>query len=98
MVTVSGDGKNTNVVGAPNPTDGTVDYKVSLSNTVTLGSAAGKQVSLNGTTGVIKAGNQATIDGSAGTASIGNLSLGTVAANTLTLKDKYGKDTTKKAD
>lgn len=98
MVTVSGDGKNTNVVGAPNPTDGTVDYKVSLSNTVTLGSAAGKQVSLNGTTGVIKAGNQATIDGSAGTASIGNLSLGTVAANTLTLKDKDGKDTTKKAD
>lgn len=98
MVTVSGDGKNTNVVGAPNPTDGTVDYKVSLSNTVTLGSAAGKQVSLNGTTGVIKAGNQVTIDGSAGTASIGNLSLGTVAADTLTLKDKDGKDTTKKAE
>lgn len=91
MVTVSGDGKNTNVVGAPNPTDGTVDYKVSLSNTVTLGSAAGKQVSLNGTTGVIKAGNQATIDGSAGTASIGNLSLGTVAANTLTLRIKMAK-------
>lgn len=98
MVTVSGDGKNTNVVGAPNPTDGTVDYKVSLNDTVTLGSAAGKQVSLNGTTGVIKAGNQVTIDGSAGTASIGNLSLGTVAADTLTLKDKDGKDTTKKAE
>ncbi|WP_444707140.1 ESPR-type extended signal peptide-containing protein [Megasphaera elsdenii] len=98
MVTVSGDGKNTKVVGTPNPTDGTVDYKVSLNDTVTLGSDAGKQVSLNGTTGVIKAGNQATIDGSAGTASIGNLSLGTVAANTLTLKDKDGKDTTQKAD
>ncbi|WP_302166195.1 ESPR-type extended signal peptide-containing protein [Mitsuokella multacida] len=98
MVTVSGDDKNTNVVGAPNPTDGTVDYKVSLNDTVTLGSAAGKQVSLNGTTGVIKAGNQVTIDGSAGTASIGNLSLGTVAADTLTLKDKDGKDTTKKAE
>lgn len=98
MVTVSGDNKNTKVVGTPNTTDGTVDYKVSLNDTVTLGNDAGKQVSLNGTTGVIKAGNQATIDGSAGTASIGNLSLGTVAANTLTLKGKDGKDTTKKAD
>lgn len=98
MVTVSGDDKNTKVVGTPNPTDGTVDYKVSLNDTVTLGSAAGKQVSLNGTTGVIKAGKQVTIDGSAGTASIGNLSLGTVAADTLTLKDKDGKYTTKKAE
>ena len=97
-VTVSGDNKNTQVVGTPNTTDGTVDYKISLNDTVTLGNDAGKQVSLNGTTGVIKAGNQATIDGSAGTASIGKLSLGTVAANTLTLKDKDGKDTTKKAD
>ena len=97
-VTVSGDNKNTQVVGTPNTTDGTVDYKVSLNDTVTLGNDAGKQVSLNGTTGVIKAGNQATIDGSAGTASIGKLSLGTVAANTLTLKDKDGKDTAKKAD
>ena len=97
MVTVSGDDKNTKVVGTPNTTDGTVDYKVSLNDTVTLGSNAGKKISLNGTTGVIKAGNQVTIDGSAGTASIGNLSLGTVAADTLTLKDKDGKDTTKKA-
>lgn len=97
-VTVSGDNKNTKVVGTPNTTDGTVDYKVSLNDTVTLGSDAGTQVFLNGKTGVIKAGNQATIDGSAGTASIGNLSLGTVAANTLTLKDKDGRDTTQKAD
>ena len=97
MVTVSGDDKNTKVVGTPNTTDVTVDYKVSLNDTVTLGSDAGKKISLNGTTGVIKAGNQVTIDGSAGTASIGNLSLGTVAADTLTLKDKDGKDTTKKA-
>ena len=97
-VTVSGDNKNTKVVGTPNTTDGTVDYKVSLNDTVTLGSDAGTQVSLNGKTGVIKAGNQATIDGSAGTAYIGNLSLGTVAANTLTLKDKDGRDTTQKAD
>jgi len=96
-VTVSGDNKNTKVDKTAN-TDGTVDYKVSLNDSVTLGSDAGTQVSLNGTTGVIKAGNQATIDGSAGTASIGNLSLGTVAANTLTLKDKDGKDTTQKAD
>ena len=98
MVTISGDDKNTKVVGTPNTTDGTVDYKVSLNDTVTLGSDAGKKISLNGTTGAIKAGNQVTIDGSAGTASIGNLSLGTVAADTLTLKDKDGKDTTKKAD
>lgn len=97
-VTVSGDNKNTKVVGTPNTTDGTVNYKVSLNDTVTLGSDAGTQVSLNGKTGVIKAGNQATIDGSAGTASIGNLSLGTVAANTLTLKDKDGRDTPQKAD
>ena len=96
-VTVSGDGTNTKV-DKTTAADGTVDYKVSLNDSVTLGSDAGTQVSLNGTTGVIKAGNQATIDGSAGTASIGNLSLGTVAANTLTLKDKDGKDTTQKAD
>ncbi|MFV0616581.1 YadA-like family protein [Megasphaera sp. WILCCON 0056] len=98
MVTVSGDDKNTKVVGKPNTTDGTVDYKVSLNDTVTLGNDAAKQISLNGNTGVIKAGNQVTFDGSTGTASIGSLSLGTVAANTLTLKDKDGKDTTKKAE
>lgn len=97
IVTVSGDGTNTKV-DKTTAADGMVDYKVSLNDSVTLGSDAGTQVSLNGTTGVIKAGNQATIDGSAGTASIGNLSLGTVAANTLTLKDKDGKDTTQKAD
>ena len=97
-VTVSGDGTNTTVAKTTNADDGTVDYKVSLNDSVTLGSDAGTQVSLNGKTGVIKAGNQATIDGSAGTASIGNLSLGTVAANTLTLKGKDGKDTTQKAD
>lgn len=97
IVTVSGDGTNTKV-DKTTAADGMVDYKVSLNDSVTLGSDAGTQVSLNGTTGVIKAGNQATIDGSAGTASIGKLSLGTVAANTLTLKDKDGKDTTKKAD
>ena len=96
-VTVSGDNKNTKVAKTTNA-DGTVDYTVSLNDSVTLGSDAGTQVSMNGKTGVIKAGNQATIDGSAGTASIGNLSLGTVAANTLTLKDKDGKDTTQKAD
>lgn len=96
-VTVSGDGTNTKV-DKTTAADGTVDYKVSLNDSVTLGSDAGTQVSMNGKTGVIKAGNQATIDGSAGTASIGNLSLGTVAANTLTLKDKDGKDTTQKAD
>lgn len=97
IVTVSGDGTNTKV-DKTTAADGMVDYKVSLNDSVTLGSDAGTQVSLNGTTGVIKAGNQATIDGSAGTASIGNLSLGTIAANTLTLKDKDGKDTTQKAD
>lgn len=97
IVTVSGDGTNTKV-DKTTTADGTVDYKVSLNDSVTLGSDAGTQVSMNGKTGVIKAGNQATIDGSAGTASIGNLSLGTVAANTLTLKDKDGKDTTQKAD
>ncbi|MGN0953236.1 MAG: YadA-like family protein [Megasphaera elsdenii] len=96
-VTVSGDNKNTKVDKITNA-DGTVDYQVSLNDSVTLGSDAGTQVSLNGKTGVIKAGNQATINGSAGTASIGKLSLGTVEANTLALKDKDGKDTTQKAD
>ena len=98
MVTVSGDDKNTKVVRTPNTTDGTVDYKVSLKDAVTLGNDAGKQISLNGTTGVIKAGDQVAFDGSTGTASIGNLSLGTVAANTMSLKDKDGKDTIKKAE
>ena len=80
-VTVSGDGKNTTVAKTPNA-DGTVDYKVSLNDSVTLGSDAGKRIALDGTAGKISAGDKVTLNGSAGTATIGGATLGNDGTNT----------------
>ena len=77
-VTVSGDNKNTKVNKTAN-TDGTVDYKVSLNDSVTLGSDAGKRIALDGTAGTISAGDKVTLDGANGTATIGNAHLGMMA-------------------
>lgn len=81
-VTVSGDGKNTNVVGTPNTTDGTVDYKVSLNDTVTLGSDDDKKIALDGTAGTVTVGNQVTLNGNTGKATIGGATLGNDGTNT----------------
>ena len=81
-VTVSGDGKNTNVVGTPNTTDGTVDYQVSLNDSVTLGSDADKKVALDGTAGTVSVGDKVTLNGNTGTATIGGATLGNSGADT----------------
>lgn len=81
-VTVSGDDKNTNVVGTPNTTDGTVDYKVSLKDSVTLGSDDDKKIALDGTAGTVTVGNQVTLNGNTGKATIGGATLGNDGANT----------------
>lgn len=80
-VTVSGDGKNTTVAKPPNA-DGTVDYKVSLNDSVTLGSDAGKRIALNGTAGTISAGDKVTLNGATGTATIGGATLGNDGTDT----------------
>jgi len=80
-VTVSGDNKNTKVNKTAN-TDGTVDYKVSLNDSVTLGSDAGKKIALDGMAGTISAGDKVTLNGSAGTATIGGATLGNDGTNT----------------
>lgn len=82
MVTVSGDNKNTKVVGTPNTIDGTVDYKVSLNDSVTLGSDADKKIALDGTAGTVSVGDKITLNGNAGTVAIGGATLGNDGADT----------------
>lgn len=81
-VTVSGDGKNTTVAKTTNADDGTVDYKVSLNDSVTLGSDAGKKIALDGTAGTISAGDKVTLNGVNGTATFGGATLGNDGTNT----------------
>lgn len=80
-VTVSGDGTNTTVAKTTNA-DGTVDYRVSLNDSVTLGSDAGKRIALDGTSGTISAGEKVSLNGATGTATIGNAHLGNDGSNT----------------
>ena len=80
-VTVSGDNKNTKVAKTTNA-DGTVDYKVSLNDSVTLGSDAGQKIALNGTAGTVSLGDKVTLNGANGTATIGGATLGNVGTNT----------------
>ncbi len=80
-VTVSGDNKNTKVAKTTNA-DGTVDYTVSLNDSVTLGSDAGKRIALDGMAGTISAGDKVTLNGANGTATIGGATLGNDGTNT----------------
>lgn len=80
-VTVSGDNKNTKVAKTTNA-DGTVDYTVSLNDSVTLGSDAGKRIALDGTAGTISVGDKVTLNGANGTATIGGATLGNDGTNT----------------
>ena len=81
-VTVSGDGANTKVERTPNTTDGTVDYKVSLNDTVTLGSDDDKKIALDGTAGTVTVGDRVTLNGNTGTATIGGATLGKSGSDT----------------
>lgn len=81
-VTVSGDGANTKVERTPNTTAGTVDYKVSLNDTVTLGSDADKKIALDGTAGTVTVGDRVTLNGNTGTATIGGATLGKSGSDT----------------
>ena len=80
-VTVSGDGTNTKV-DKTTKDDGTVDYKVSLNDTVTLGSDADKKIALDGTAGTVSVGDKVTLNGNTGTATIGGATLGNDGTNT----------------
>lgn len=80
-VTVSGDGTNTKVDKTTNA-DGTVDYKVSLNNSVTLGSDADKKIALNGTAGTVTVGDKVSLNGANGTATIGGATLSNDGTNT----------------
>lgn len=80
-VTVSGDDKNTKV-DITTKADGTVDYQVSLNDSVTLGSDAGKKIALDGTAGTVSVGDKITLNGNAGTAAIGGATLGKSGADT----------------
>ncbi|WP_337610142.1 YadA-like family protein [Acidaminococcus fermentans] len=82
-VTVSGDGTNTKV-DKTTAADGTVDYKVSLNDSVTLGSDAAKKIALDGTAGTVSAGDKVTLNGNAGTATIGGATLGNDGTSTNT--------------
>lgn len=81
IVTVSGDGTNTKV-DKTTAADGTVDYKVSLNDSVTLGSDADKKIALNGTAGTVSVGDKVTLNGANGTATIGGATLGKSGADT----------------
>lgn len=80
-VTVSGDGTNTKV-DKTTAADGTVDYKVSLNDSVTLGSDAAKKIALDGTAGTVMVGDKVTLNGNTGTAAIGGATLGKSGADT----------------
>ena len=80
-VSVSGDGTNTKV-DKTTAADGTVDYKVSLNDSVTLGSDADKKIALNGTDGTVSVGDKVTLNGANGTATIGGATLGNDGTNT----------------
>lgn len=81
IVTVSGDGTNTKV-DKTTAADGTVDYKVSLNDSVTLGSDAAKKIALDGTAGTVMVGDKVTLNGNTGTAAIGGATLGKSGADT----------------
>ena len=88
-------GNNITVTPSTNA-NGSKNYEVSLKDKVTLGTAATKQIALDGTTGTIKAGDKVTIDGNKGTIKAGNVTIdgenGTIkAGDKVTIDGKDGK-------
>ena len=68
------DGKNTTVTSEDNA-DGSKTYHVNLNDNITLGTDPTKQVSIDGTTGIIKAGDKVTIDGTTGNIDAGKVKI-----------------------
>ena len=63
--TVKAKDSNVTITERPNASGGT-EYTIGLGDKVTLGTDPAKQVSIDGTTGIIKAGDKVTIDGTTG--------------------------------
>ena len=72
--TVKAKDSNITVTEGTNGTGGK-EYTVGLGNKVTLGSDPSKQVSIDGTTGIIKAGDKVTIDGTTGNIDAGKVKI-----------------------
>ena len=72
--TVKAKDANVTVTERPNGTGGK-EYTIGLGDKVTLGTDPSKQVSINGTTGIIKAGDKVTIDGTTGNIDAGKVKI-----------------------
>ena len=72
--TVKAKDSNVTVTEGTNGTGGK-EYTVGLGDKVTLGSDPSKQVSIDGTTGIIKAGDKVTIDGTTGNIDAGKVKI-----------------------
>ena len=72
--TVKAKDSNITVTEGTNGTGGK-EYTVGLGDKVTLGSDPSKQVSIDGTTGIIKAGDKVTIDGTTGNIDAGKVKI-----------------------
>ncbi len=67
-------GNNITVTPTVNP-NGSTNYEVGLKDQVTLGTDPSKQVSIDGTAGIIKAGDKVTIDGTTGNIDAGKVKI-----------------------
>ena len=72
--TVKAKDANVTVTERPNASGGT-EYTIGLGDKVTLGTDPTKQVSIDGTTGIIKAGDKVTIDGTTGNIDAGKVKI-----------------------
>ena len=72
--TVKAKDANVTVTTGPNASGGT-EYTIGLGDKVTLGTDPTKQVSIDGTTGIIKAGDKVTIDGKTGNIDAGKVKI-----------------------
>ena len=72
--TVKAKDSNVTITERPNASGGT-EYTIGLGDKVTLGTDPSKQVSIDGTTGIIKAGDTVTIDGTTGNIDAGKVKI-----------------------
>ena len=72
--TVKAKDSNVTITERPNASGGT-EYTIGLGDKVTLGTDPSKQVSIDGTTGIIKAGDKVTIDGTTGNINAGKVKI-----------------------
>ena len=72
--TVKAKDSNVTITEGTNAAGGT-EYTIGLGDKVTLGSDPSKQVSIDGTTGIIKAGDKVTIDGTTGNIDAGKVKI-----------------------